>query len=161
MAAMRRGPPRAAADRVKTDRKDAELLVRLLAGSLSVVAVPPARFEAARDLARAGEQVRADLAGLRDGVSTLRFAMGAVTTAARGRRRTGDGLARSGSSTSSSCISSSATSAASNDPANSQPGSGSSPRCTSRASYYGPPLQATPAPRQAQAGDAEAPWGNQ
>ncbi len=34
--------PRAAADRVKTDRKDAELLVRLLlAGSLSVVAVPP------------------------------------------------------------------------------------------------------------------------
>src|SRR5882724_4965371 len=35
--------PRAAADRVKTDRKDAELLVRLLlAGSLSVVAVPSA-----------------------------------------------------------------------------------------------------------------------
>jgi transposase len=46
--------PRGAQDRVKTDRKDAELLVRLLlAGSLSVVAVPPASFEAARDLARA------------------------------------------------------------------------------------------------------------
>ena len=33
--------PRAAADRIKTDRKDAELLVRLLlAGSLASVAVP-------------------------------------------------------------------------------------------------------------------------
>src|SRR6266496_555873 len=64
--------PRAAADRIKTDRKDAELLVRLLlAGSLSVVAVPPASFEAARDLARAREQVRADLARLRHRVSKL------------------------------------------------------------------------------------------
>jgi len=64
--------PRAAADRVKTDRKDAELLVRLLlAGSLSAVAVPSASCEAARDLARAREQVRADLARLRHRVSKL------------------------------------------------------------------------------------------
>ncbi len=71
--------PRAPADRVKTDRKDAELLVRLLlAGSLSVVAVPPASFEAARDLARAREQVRADLARLRHRVSKLLLRYGRV-----------------------------------------------------------------------------------
>jgi transposase len=64
--------PRAPADRVKTDRKDAELLVRLLlAGSLTPVAVPSPAFEAARDLARAREQVRADLARLRQRVSKL------------------------------------------------------------------------------------------
>ena len=55
--------PRAAADRIKTDRKEAELLVRLLlSGSLVSVAVPSAESEAARDLARVREQVRADLA---------------------------------------------------------------------------------------------------
>jgi transposase len=71
--------PRAAADRVKTDRKDAELLVRLLlAGSLSAVAVPPASVEAARDLARAREQVRADLARLRHRVSKLLLRYGRV-----------------------------------------------------------------------------------
>src|SRR5712692_130181 len=71
--------PRAAADRVKTDRKDAELLVRLLlAGALSVVAVPPASFEAARDLARAREQLRADLARLRQRVSKLLLRYGRV-----------------------------------------------------------------------------------
>ena len=38
--------PRAAGDRVKTDRKDAELLARLLlAGSLTTVAVPPVEVE--------------------------------------------------------------------------------------------------------------------
>lgn len=71
--------PRAAADRVKTDRKDAELLVRLLlAGSLRAVAVPSASFEAARDLARAREQVRADLARLRHRVSKLLLRYGRV-----------------------------------------------------------------------------------
>jgi len=71
--------PRAAADRIKTDRKDAELLVRLLlAGSLSVVAVPSASFEAARDLARAREQVRADLARLRHRLSKLLLRYGRV-----------------------------------------------------------------------------------
>jgi transposase len=71
--------PRAAADRIKTDRKDAELLVRLLlAGSLVAVAVPSASFEAARDLARAREQVRADLARLRHRVSKLLLRYGRV-----------------------------------------------------------------------------------
>ena len=71
--------PRAAADRIKTDRKDAELLVRLLlAGSLAPVAVPSPAFEAARDLARAREQVRADLARLRHRVSKLLLRYGRV-----------------------------------------------------------------------------------
>src|SRR6266851_7148767 len=71
--------PRAAADRVKTVRKDAKLLVRLLlAGSLTSVAVPSAESEAARDLARAREQVRADLARLRHRVSKLLLRYGRV-----------------------------------------------------------------------------------
>src|SRR2546422_1047480 len=41
--------PRPSGDRVKTDRKDAELLARLLlAGQLKAVTVPPVAFEAAR-----------------------------------------------------------------------------------------------------------------
>src|SRR5712691_5384107 len=71
--------PRAASDRIKTDRKDAELLARLLlAGSLVAVAVPSASFEAARDLARTREQVRADLARLRHRVSKLLLRYGRV-----------------------------------------------------------------------------------
>ena len=46
--------PRGPSDRVKTDRRDAELLARcLLAGSLQAVTVPPAGVEAARELTRA------------------------------------------------------------------------------------------------------------
>jgi transposase len=71
--------PRAAGDRIKTDRKDAELLVRLLlAGSLVPVAVPSAGLEAARDLARAREQVRADLARMRHRASKLLLRYGRV-----------------------------------------------------------------------------------
>jgi transposase len=71
--------PRAAADRIKSDRKDAELLVRcLLAGSLSPVCVPSAQVEAARDLARAREQVRSDLARVRHRVSKLLLRYGRV-----------------------------------------------------------------------------------
>src|SRR3954466_5736477 len=46
--------PRASGDRVKTDRRDAELLVRLLlAGKLHAVRVPGPEEEALRDLVRA------------------------------------------------------------------------------------------------------------
>jgi hypothetical protein len=45
----RRADEEAAGDRVKTNRKEAELLVRLLmAGALTAVSVPPPAFEAAR-----------------------------------------------------------------------------------------------------------------
>jgi transposase len=77
--------PRASGERVKTDRKDAELLVRLLlAGSLTAVSVPSEAFEAARDLARAREQVRADLARVRHRVSKLLLRHGRVYERDRG-----------------------------------------------------------------------------
>lgn len=71
--------PRAAGDRVKSDRKDAELLVRLLmAGALTVVRVPPPEAEAARDLTRARDQVRSDLMRTRHRVSKLLLRHGRV-----------------------------------------------------------------------------------
>jgi transposase len=54
--------PRAPRDRVKTDRRDAERLVRLLmAGELVAVRVPTPAEEGLRDLVRAREDVRCDL----------------------------------------------------------------------------------------------------
>lgn len=64
--------PRASGDRVKTDRRDAELLVRMLfAGKLHAVRVPGAEEEALRDLVRAREQVRVDLMRCRHRLSKL------------------------------------------------------------------------------------------
>lgn len=54
--------PRGSTDRIKTDRRDAEHLVRLLlAGKLSPVRVPGPPEEAMRDLVRAREDLRMDL----------------------------------------------------------------------------------------------------
>jgi transposase len=64
--------PRAAGERIKSDRKDAELLARLLlAGQLKTIAVPSPALEAARHLCRAREQVRRDLMRCRHRVSKL------------------------------------------------------------------------------------------
>jgi transposase len=64
--------PRAAGDRVKTDRRDAEHLVRLLlAGKLHAVRVPGAEEEALRDLVRARDAVRMDLMRARHRLSKL------------------------------------------------------------------------------------------
>jgi transposase len=64
--------PRASGDRVKTDRRDAELIVRLLlAGKLHAVRVPGAEEEALRDLVRAREQTRVDLMRCRHRLSKL------------------------------------------------------------------------------------------
>jgi len=66
-------------DRVKTDRKDAELLARLaMAGQLRAVAVPDAFIEAARHLTRAREHVRVDLMRARHRVSKLLLSLGRV-----------------------------------------------------------------------------------
>lgn len=71
--------PRASGDRVKTDRKDAELLARLLlAGQLKAVTVPPEWLEAIRHLARTREQVRRDLMRARHRVSKLLLVHGRV-----------------------------------------------------------------------------------
>jgi len=64
--------PRACGDRVKTDRRDAEHLVRLLlAGKLHPVRVPGPAEEALRDLVRAREAVRVDLMRCRHRLSKL------------------------------------------------------------------------------------------
>src|SRR3954454_19951783 len=64
--------PRAPGDRVKTDRRDAELLVRLLlAGKLHAVRVPGPEEEALRDLVRAREAIRVDLMRCRHRLSKL------------------------------------------------------------------------------------------
>jgi transposase len=64
--------PRASGDRVKTDVRDAELLVRLLlAGKLHAVRVPGPEEEALRDLVRAREAVRVDLMRSRHRLSKL------------------------------------------------------------------------------------------
>jgi transposase len=71
--------PRAPGDRIKSDRKDAELLARLLlAGQLKAVAVPAREVEAARHLCRAREQVRSDLMRCRHRVSKLLLLHGRV-----------------------------------------------------------------------------------
>jgi transposase len=76
--------PRAPGDRIKTDRKDAELLVRLLmAGQLAVVAVPPSAVEATRDLTRAREAIRVDLTRWRHRVSKLLLRYGRVWPAGK------------------------------------------------------------------------------
>jgi transposase len=64
--------PRAAGDRVKTDRRDAERLARLLRlGELVPVRVPEPHEEAARDLVRAREDARGDLMRARHRLSKL------------------------------------------------------------------------------------------
>ena len=64
--------PRGPSDRVKTDRKDAELLARLLlAGSLTAVVVPAPEVEAAREMTRAHDACRRDLMNARHRVSKM------------------------------------------------------------------------------------------
>jgi transposase len=64
--------PRAAADRIKTDRRDALRLAKLLRlGELVAVRVPSPAEEAARDLVRAREDARGDLMRARHRVSKL------------------------------------------------------------------------------------------
>jgi transposase len=64
--------PRGSGERVKTDRRDAEHLVRLLlAGKLHAVRVPGAEEEALRDLVRARDAVRGDLMRGRHRLSKL------------------------------------------------------------------------------------------
>jgi len=64
--------PRGATDRIKTDRRDAEHLVRLLlAGKLHPVRVPGPAEEALRDLVRAREDIRTDLMRTRHRLSKL------------------------------------------------------------------------------------------
>src|SRR3954467_9785594 len=71
--------PRAAGDRVKTNRRDAERLARLLRlGELVAVRVPEPHEEAARDLVRAREDARGELMRARQRLSKLLLRHGLV-----------------------------------------------------------------------------------
>src|SRR5437588_3149084 len=71
--------PRGRGERVKTDRKDAELLARLLlAGQLTPVTVPPVEVEAARELTRCHDACRRDLMNARHRVSKMLLRHGRV-----------------------------------------------------------------------------------
>jgi transposase len=71
--------PRGRSDRVKTDRKDAELLARcLMAGSLTAITVPSPAVEAARELVRAHDACRRDLMNARHRVSKMLLRHGGV-----------------------------------------------------------------------------------
>jgi transposase len=71
--------PRGRSDRVKTDRKDAELLARcLMAGSLTAIPVPSVQVEAARELVRAHDMCRRDLMNARHRVSKMLLRHGRV-----------------------------------------------------------------------------------
>jgi transposase len=70
---------RPAADRVKTDRRDAERLARMLRlGEITPVRVPGPEEEAARDLVRAREDARGDLMRARHRLSKLLLRHGIV-----------------------------------------------------------------------------------
>ena len=69
--------PRKPTDRIKTDARDAERLVRqLAAGGLSFVRVPSEQEEALRDLVRAREDVRQDLSRARHRLSKMLLCRG-------------------------------------------------------------------------------------
>jgi transposase len=85
---------RPAADRVKTDRRDAERLARLLRlGEITAVRVPGPEEEAARDLVRAREDARGDLMRARHRLSKLLLRHGRCTRRPRGRGPTMRGFA--------------------------------------------------------------------
>lgn len=77
--------PRAPGERIKNDRRDAELLVRLLmAGQLRAVCLPSERIEALRDLCRGRDRIRADLLRARHRVSKLLLRYGRLWPSDRG-----------------------------------------------------------------------------
>jgi transposase len=80
--------PRASGDRVKTDRRDAEHLARLLlAGKLHPVRVPGEAEESLRDLVRAREDIRGDLMRARHRLSKLLLRHGLRYQGAAGSER--------------------------------------------------------------------------
>lgn len=70
---------RPAGDHVKTDKRDASFLARMLAvGNIVEVAIPTPEFEAARDLSRAREDCRHDLMRARNLLSKFLLRKGIV-----------------------------------------------------------------------------------
>src|SRR5206468_8904973 len=90
--------PRAPAERVKTDRRDAERLARLLRlGELTPVRVPSELEESTRDLVRAREDARADLMRRGSGSRSCCYGTGSSSRRRPGRARTRRGCGGSDS----------------------------------------------------------------
>src|SRR5438445_947497 len=71
--------PKKPGDRVKTNRRDAVSLAKLLrAGELTAVWVPDERHEAMRDLSRARQAVKKDLQRKRQQISSLMLRLGRI-----------------------------------------------------------------------------------
>src|ERR1700681_4005875 len=71
--------PKKPGDRVKTNRRDAVSLAKLLrAGDLTAVWVPDRHHEAMRDLSRARQAVKKDLQGKRQQISSLMLRLGRI-----------------------------------------------------------------------------------
>src|SRR3974390_1419229 len=71
--------PKKRGDRVKTNRRDAVSLAKLLrAGELTAVWVPDGRHEAMRDLSRARQATKKDLQGKRQQISSLMLRLGRI-----------------------------------------------------------------------------------
>lgn len=89
--------PKKSGERVKTNRRDAEALARLLrAGELTAVWVPDGRHEAMRELTRARHQSKQDLTRKRQQISSMLLRLPSSTSrriqeAASGRCRTAPG----------------------------------------------------------------------
>lgn len=76
--------PRRAGDRIKTDRRDAaQLAVLYRAGALTTIHIPTEQEEAARDLLRCREDIRADLLRARHRLSTFLLRHGRRFTATK------------------------------------------------------------------------------
>jgi transposase len=76
--------PRKPGERIKTDRRDADHLVRqLIAGALTPIRIPSAAEEAARDVLRDREQVRAELVRAKHRLSKLLLRNGRVWPAGK------------------------------------------------------------------------------
>ncbi len=85
---------RASGDRVKTDRRDAFNLARMLRlGETPSITVPTVEQEAARDLVRAREDVRGDLMRARHRTSKLLLRYGIVYPGGDGVDEDAPGLA--------------------------------------------------------------------
>jgi transposase len=71
--------PKKPGDRVKTNRRDAVSLAKLLrAGELTAVWVPDERHEAMRDLSRARQAAKKDLQGKRQQITSLMLRLGRI-----------------------------------------------------------------------------------
>ena len=80
--------PRRAGDRIKTDRRDAgQLAVLHRAGALTAVHIPSEQEEAARDLLRCREDIRADLLRARSGCSNSSSVMAGASPRPRASSR--------------------------------------------------------------------------